>query len=197
MKTNVLIIILLLAFPSCHSPKNGSKKSAEEKRATMAQSSQITIPKNQAKDTKQGQEEEYTETDDEGRIYNPYDFPLEVESIKALLGHNIIIDTKYFEDEYFPEGYTYTKITHKDTQIAFYDVLPGKHRAHITTPKLSVLGGIKIGTPKEEFIKTMHFRDDKVEKFNTFNLMDEYGTMTFSFRKDTLFLIDGFYDEGD
>ena len=69
----------------------------------MAQSSQITIPKNQAKDTKQGQEEEYTETDDEGRIYNPYDFPLEVESIKALLGHNIIIDTKYFEDEYCNE----------------------------------------------------------------------------------------------
>lgn len=197
MKTTVLIVILLLAFPSCHNPKNDSKAKTEEKKAPTAQSSQIPIPASQVKDTGLDQEEEYTETDDEGRIYNPYDFPLEVESIKALLGHNITIDSKYFEDEYFPEGYTFTKITQKDTQIAFYDVLQGKHRAHITTPKLSVLGGIKIGTPKEEFLKAMHFRDAKAEKFNIFNLMDEYGAMTFSFRKDTLFLINGYYDEGD
>ncbi|SFB69517.1 hypothetical protein SAMN04487891_101480 [Flagellimonas taeanensis] len=197
MKTTVLIIILLLAFSSCHSPQKGSNTQTEDKKAITAQLSQTTVPENSGQDTVSSQEEEYTETDDEGRIYNPYDFPLEVESIKALLGHDIVIDTKYFEDEYYPEGYTFTKITHKDTQIAFYDVLQGKHRAHITTPKLSVLGGIKIGAPKQEFLKAMHFRDANAEKFNIFNLMDEYGAMTFSFRKDTLFLIDGYYEEGD
>lgn len=197
MKATVLMTILLLAFPSCHNPQKDSKTRTEEKEAATAQSSQIPIPEFQVKDTIQDQEEEYTEMDDEGRIYNPYDFPLEVESIKALLGHDIAIVTQYFEDDYFPEGYTFIKITYKDTEMAFYDVLQGKHRAHITTPKLSVLGGIRIGTPKEEFLKAMHFRDAKAEKFNIFNLKDEYGAMMFSFRKDTLFLIDGYYEEGD
>lgn len=196
MKTTVLITMLLLAFPSCHSPKNGSTKNTEEKKAITAQFFQMPTADKQGGGSGSNQEE-YTETDDEGRIYDPYDFPLEVESIKALLGHNMTIDTQYFEDEYFPEGYSFIKITHNDTQIAFYDVLLGKHRAHITTPKLSVLGGIKIGTPKQEFIKAMHFRKGNPEKFNIFHLRDEYGAMTFSFRKDTLFLIDGYYEEGD
>ncbi|WP_318343114.1 hypothetical protein [Flagellimonas baculiformis] len=196
MKTIVLITMLLLAFPSCHSPKNGSKKNTEEKKAMTVQFSQMSTADKQGGGLGSNQEE-YTETDDEGRIYDPYDFPLEVESIKALLGHNMAIDTQYFADEYFPEGYSFIKITHDDTQIAFYDVLPGKHRAHITTPKLSVLGGIKIGTPKQEFIKAMRFRKGNPEKFNIFHLRDEYGAMTFSFRKDTLFLIDGYYEEGD
>lgn len=158
---------------------------------------QFSIPEGNLKDKEKIQEEEYTEIDDEGHIYNPYDFPLEVEPIKALLGHNIVIDTQFFQDEYFPEGFSFIKITHDDTQIAFYDVLQGKHRAHITTPKLSVMGGIKIGTPKQEFIKAMRFRDANAVKFNIFNLMDDYGAMTFSFRKDTLYLIDGYYEEGD
>lgn len=197
MKTTVLITILLFAFPSCHSPKKGSKKNTEENKAVTAHFSQMSTADKQEGNPGSTQEVEYIETDDEGRIYDPYDFPLEAESIKALLGHNISIDTQYFVDEYFPEGYSFVKITHKDTQIAFYDVLPGKHRAHITTPKLSVLDGIKIGTPKQEFIKAMGFRNGNPEKFNIFHLMDEYGAMTFSFRKDTLFLIDGYYEEGD
>lgn len=192
MKTAIFISILFLAFPSCHN----SKKQTNESQEATAQVSRPEDPQEALK-PEGGQEEEYTITDDEGRIYSPYDFPLEMEPLKALLGQNIAIHTQHFEDEYFPEGYTFIKITYKDTELAFYDMMEGKHRAHITTPKLSVLGGIKIGTPKKEFIKAMRFDDDNAIGFNIFNLRDDYGAMTFSFRKDTLYLIDGYYEEGD
>lgn len=195
MKNAIFISILFLTLPSCH---NSKKQTSESKEAT-AQFSPTPIPESQSGDegSRKSQEEEYTITDDEGRIYSPYDFPLEIQPLKALLGQDIAVDTQYFEDEYFPEGYTFIKITYKDTELAFYDMMEGKHRAHITTPKLSVLGGIKIGTPKKEFIKAMRFDDDNAIRFNIFNLVDDYGAMTFSFRKDTLYLIDGYYEEGD
>lgn len=147
--------------------------------------------------TENEQKEEYIVYDKEGFIYNPYDFPLEANVIEALLGNNVEINEKYVQSGEFDEGYVFTQITYGDTKLSFYDY-EGKHRAKITTPKLPLKNGIRIGMSKQNFIKAMKFDGDKAQQANLFTLEDEgYGTMSFYFSKDILYLIDGYYEEGD
>ena len=148
------------------------------------------------KTSEQESKVEYTTDDKDGFLYNPYDFPLEIEAIKALLGNEIEIKEEYFEGDEYSEGYTQITIIQGDTRISFYDY-EGKHEAKITTPKLPLHNGIKIGLDRQDFINAMKFTDEKAKNANIFTLVDDYGAMTFSFRKDTLYLIEGYYAEGD
>ena len=139
---------------------------------------------------------EYTTDDKNGFLYNPYDFELDAEVIKDLLGNDIEIKTEYFEGDVYGGDYILTTIVQGDTRIRFYDY-EGKHEAKITTAKLPLLNGIKIGMDRKDFIKVMNFNDNKAKNATIFNMVDDFGAMTFSFRSDTLYLIQGHYEEGD
>ncbi len=142
------------------------------------------------------QNDVYEIEDMDGLIYDPYDFPLEEEVIKALLGGTAVIKKQYFAEREYANAYTYIKITQGENEISFYDYR-GKHEAKIFTPKLPLLNGIGIGMHKTDFLGSLEIDDENAKTAKTFSLWDEYGEFSFYFRKDTLYLIKGYYEEGD
>ncbi len=129
-------------------------------------------------------------------ISDPYDFSLNTASIEDLLGEEAQTKVEEFEGGEDYSAYTYSTITFNDTEISFYDY-PGKHFSNITTPLLPLKNGIKIGMKKEDFLQAMSFVDASATKAIVYRLVDDYGSMDFSFRADTLYLIYAHYEEGD
>ncbi|MEW2920613.1 hypothetical protein AB1A65_04035 [Muricauda sp. ANG21] len=188
-------LILTMLVLSCN-PKKSSKSQEETNKADSSLIVGEEIKEN-SNAINSGTEEqdiaEYSVDDEKGLLYNPYDFSLELEPIKTLLGVGVEVNEEYVDDEQGP--YLYTTITYKDTEISFYDF--GGHEVKITTPKLTVCEGIKIGMKKADFVKSMKIDPKKMEAASIFSLVDTYGYMGFHFRSDTLYLISGYYKEGD
>lgn len=129
-------------------------------------------------------------------ISDPYDFSLSAASIEELLGGEAETKVEEFEGGEDYSAYTYSTITFNDTKISFYDY-PGKHFSTITTPLLPLKNGIKIGMKKDDFLQALGFLDSNAPKATVYRLEDDYGSIDFSFRADTLYLIYAYYEEGD
>ncbi len=193
-------LVLFILFMSCMPKKNSQNQEKTTSNDTVVHkaktiSNNIEEPKT-ITETNTGTEEqpdlEYS-IEDKGWLYDPFDFPLEIEAIKSLLGEEVEIKEEYVDDEH--GAYTYTTVTYQDTEISFYDF--GGYETKITTPKLSVMDGIKIGMKKTDFIEAMKFDPKKTATANIFSLTDIYGNMEFRFQSDTLYRISGYYQEGD
>ena len=193
MRATISAHILLILCLACKNPKSGEIKSKSPEQTDSTEQHEVgaNIPK-----AVQTSGKSYVIAS-EVPIYDPYDFALEIDAIKALLGKEIRIDIDYFKDEYSGERDALIKVTYEDTEIKFYQLQEGKHYANITTPKLSVLNGIKIGMPKQEFLTAMQIDGPKASAANTFVYTDDYGTMDFFFEDGALSLIKIYYEEGD
>jgi hypothetical protein len=122
-------------------------------------------------------------------ISDPYDFSLDVATIQGLLGDEAKSKEENYEGGEDYDPYSYYTINYKDSEISFYSY-PGKH---FSTMKR----GIKIGMSKNEFLTAMNFAGDSASHVTLFRLFDDYGSMDFRFRADTLNLISASYEEGD
>jgi hypothetical protein len=129
-------------------------------------------------------------------ISDPYDFSLDVATIKDLLGEGAVSTEENFEggEDYGP--YSYYTVKDGETEIKFYDY-PGKHFSTITTPLLPLKNRIRIGMSKVAFLNAMNFASDSTSHANLFRLSDDYGSMEFRFRADTLNMIYAYWEEGD
>lgn len=161
-------LVLFILFISCMPNKNSQNQEKTTSNDTVVHkvktiSNNIEEPKTTTDPTNTGTEEqsdlEYS-IEDKGWLYNPFDFPLEAETIKFLLGEEVEIKEEYVDDE--NGAYTYTTVTYQDTKISFYGF--GGYETQITTPKLSVLDGIKIGMKKTDFIEAMKFDPKKPQR---------------------------------
>jgi len=193
MKVTIISGILIFAVMACKDPKKEQTKNQHID--TIDSIEQIDIDKKVSKAI-QNTEKRYV-SDSEVDMYDPYDFALEVDTIKAILGKDIAIEIDYFEGDYSGDRDAFIKITWKDTEIKFYEDKQGLHFSNITTPKLSVLGGIRIGIPKQEFLKAMQIEDPDAVLASTVVFTDDYGAMEFFFENDILSLIKIYYEEGD
>ena len=144
----------------------------------------------------ESQKKTFEVEDKNGFIYYPYDFPLDEGVIKALLDNNVEIKKEFVAKSEYADAYTFITITRGDTELSFYDY-EGKHQARITTAKLPLQNGIKIGMHKTDFLTEMKFTEESAKAVSTYSLWNEYGEFSFYFRKDTLYLINGYYEEGD
>lgn len=129
-------------------------------------------------------------------ISDPYDFSLDPDVIKELLGEEAQSKEEQYEAGEDYEAFSYYTVTYKDTELSFYSY-PGKHFSSITTPLLQLKNGIRIGMTKQDFLKAMNFTGDSVRYATLFNLSDDYGYMEFRFRADTLNFIYANWEEGD
>jgi hypothetical protein len=129
-------------------------------------------------------------------ISDPYDFSLDVATIQSLLGEEARSKEDNYEggEDYGP--YSYYTINYEDSEISFYSY-PGKHFSTITTALLPLKRGIKIGMSKSDFLTAMNFAGESTNHVTLFRLFDDYGSMDFRFRADTLNLISASYEEGD
>ena len=186
-------LVLFMTSLSCRNRGN-TQKANETGEVVQMDTTQTEKPKRTITEENNIQAGESVSFESQGELYNPYDFLLEVKAIKALLSSGVEVKQQDVDDEYGP--YTYTVIHYQDTELSFYDY-EGSHKAKITTPKLSVLNGIKVGMKKEDFMKAMKYDAEKVGKATIFNLTDDYGNFEFLFRADTLYLIKGYYEEGN
>lgn len=129
-------------------------------------------------------------------ISDPYDFSLDVSTIKELLGEGAESKEENFEGGEDYEPYSYYTVTHEKAEMSFYSY-PGKHFSTITTPLLPLKNGIRIGMSKQAFLSAMNFVGDSTSNVTLFRLMDDYGSMEFRFRADTLNMIYANWEEGD
>ncbi|WP_420320890.1 hypothetical protein [Flagellimonas sp.] len=129
-------------------------------------------------------------------LYHPYDFDLDVDEIKKLLGDEVEVKKKEVEEDEYSDAYTFYTINYQETKLTFYDY-EGKHSATITTPLLPMINGIRIGMSHKDFLKAVKLEGKEAQKASTYSIFDDYGAMDFSFRADTLYLIKGYYEEGD
>jgi hypothetical protein len=129
-------------------------------------------------------------------ISDPYDFSLDVSTIKELLGEQAEFKEENFEGGEDYEPYSYYTVTYNESKISFYSY-PGKHFSTINTPLLPLKNGIKIGMAKRDFLSAMNFTGDSISHVTLFRLFDDYGSMEFRFRADTLNVISAYYEEGD
>lgn len=138
----------------------------------------------------------YIIEDTEGRLYDACDFPLDVDSIKTILGDNLEVITQNLGGDRGSDSFTRTTINYQNTEIAYNDKIGFRYDVYITTDKLSVFNGVKIGMDKMNFINTLKFfKHKKAENVYIFTVKDNHGSMTFSFQADnTLYLIAGYYE---
>ncbi|WP_190810373.1 hypothetical protein [Flagellimonas sp. S3867] len=129
-------------------------------------------------------------------LYHPYDFDLEISKLKKILGEEATVSIQMVEANEYDEEYSIHTVSYTETKLVFYD-FEGKHSATITTPLLPLINGIKVGMTQEDFIKTIKLEEKEAPKTNVYSIFDDYGAMDFSFRADTLYLIKGYYEEGD
>jgi hypothetical protein len=134
-------------------------------------------------------------------ISDPYDFPLDPQSIADLLGEGAEIKeekTEAGEDEEGGtyEAYSYYTIEGLTDKISFYSY-PGKHFATIKSALLPLKNSIKVGISKQDFLDNMNIRGDSLMTVTLFRLSDDYGSIDFIFRADTLNTIAAYYEEGD
>jgi len=208
MKFTTIACALLFTCMACNDTKH--KETKDQSIEVMDSTVQYYyIDENEPveKKTVEIQERVYNEESEIG-CYSPYDFPLEVDAIKTLLGSKEI-KVEYFEDQY--GGHLYTegppednpgednageearviRITYKDTKIEFPE-FPERwdwywYISYITTPKLSVLGGVKVGMAKQEFLKITDVDNPGALAATKIVFTCERNhEMGFFFRKDTL-----------
>ncbi|MGW9684538.1 hypothetical protein [Flagellimonas sp. 2504JD1-5] len=129
-------------------------------------------------------------------LYHPYNFELDVDELKKLLGDEVEVKKKEVAEDDYSDAYTFYTINYQETKLTFYDY-EGKHSATITTPLLPMINGIRIGMDHKDFLKAIKLEKKEAPKANTYSIFDEYGSIDFSFRADTLYLIKGYYEEGD
>jgi|GEM_PF-3509924 len=193
MKATIISGILIFAVMACKDPKKEQTKNQDI--ATIDSIEQIDVDKKESKII-QSKAKRYV-VDSEVDIYDPYDFALQIDTLKAILGKEMTIEIDYSEGESKEDREAFVKITCKDTEIKFYENREGLHFSNITTPKLSVLDGIKIGTPKQAFLEAMKIEDPQALLASIIVFTDDYGAMEFFFENDILSLMKIYYEEGD
>lgn len=193
MKATIISGILIFAVMACKDPKKEQTKNQDI--ATIDSIEQIDVDKKESKIT-QSKAKRYV-VDSEVDIYDPYDFALQIDTLKAILGKEMTIEIDYSEGESMEDRDAFVKITCKDTEIKFYENREGLHFSNITTPKLSVLDGIKIGTSKQAFLEAMKIGDPQALLASIIVFTDDYGAMEFFFENDILSLMKIYYEEGD
>jgi hypothetical protein len=134
-------------------------------------------------------------------VSDPYDFPLDAQTVADLLGEGAEIKEEQteageYEDGTTYEAYSYYTIEGRHDKISFYSY-PGKHFSTIKSALLPLKNDIKIGISKQDFITNMGFDGDSLMTVTLFRLSDDYGSMDFLFRADTLNTISAYYEEGD
>ncbi len=131
-------------------------------------------------------------------VWNPFDFALNIDTIVELLGEGAQVKTEEFEggeNEYgHYDAFSHHSITDGDTEISFYSY--GNHSATITTSRLPLIHGIKIGMEKLNFLAAMNL-PDTIAHANVFRFDDDYGYVRLTFRADTLDLIEANYEAGE
>jgi hypothetical protein len=138
----------------------------------------------------------YTIANDYSFVSSPYDFDLSATTIESMLGPEAKTSVEEFEGGEDYDAYSITTITFKDSKISFYS-FAGKHFADIYTDLLPFRNGIKVGMTKQDFIKAMALEGEDALKATTYEMLDDYGSMKFSFRDDKLYNIYVSYEEGD
>nr|WP_321415413.1 hypothetical protein [uncultured Allomuricauda sp.] len=189
MRPKTIIYTLLFVCLACKDPKEGATKNHLSKK--------IDSTEQHYGEKAAATPEQTYEIASEIDLYDPYDFTLQMDSIKVLLGNETTIDIDYIEDEFSRDSDALITMRHKETEINFYQFQEGKHSANITTPKLSVLKGIRVGIPREVFLTVMQIDGQEAAVATKFIYTDIYGAMEFFFENNTLSLIKVYYEEGD
>jgi len=129
-------------------------------------------------------------------LSNPYDFKLDAEKIKSLLGPNATMETQKVAVVDDNPGYTMYTINDNNARIKFASD-QRSHNAEIQTRALRLKNGITVGMLKESFVKKMSIENSAASKATLFKLYDDYGFMNFYFKSDTLNLIKIEYAKGE
>lgn len=193
MSAKISIYILFFFCLACKNPKSGPAEN--QHRDTITSTEQLNVDDKSPTAIKQEKKRYVVESKVD--IYDPYDFALQIDTLKSILGKEMTIEIDYSEGESMEDRSAFVKITCKDTEIKFYENREGIHFSNITTPKLSVLNGVKIGTPKQAFLNNMNIKDPNVLSASIVVFTDDYGAMEFYFDKDILTLMKIYYEEGD
>ena len=103
-------------------------------------------------------------------LYHPYDFELDVDEIKKILGEEVQVKIEKLEEDKYDDAYTFYTINYKDSELSFYDY-EGKHSATITTPLLPMINGIRIGMTHKNFLKAIKFEEKEAPKANVYSIL--------------------------
>jgi hypothetical protein len=201
MKSQLCLIIVFLIFIHC----SGPKPETNETDSTQIATDSISLPSDESDVNPESENTLTSENETEviyeittqpGFISDPFDFELNAETLKNLLGPQTQIMEQDFEGGEDYPAYTHITVTCADNELKFYSY-SGKHFADINTSRLPLKKGIQIGISKASFLDKMELTGDDASYANTFKIYDSYGEMEFSFKADTLSHIYVSYEEGD
>jgi len=209
MLKSLAAFVVTLCVAACSTPKAETGSSADSLVATAdSTDSELQYvddaPPDEAtpdgSDTPNGGDGEYRiENQNAGLIIDPFRFTLDSATVMEMLGEEATITSIHTEGGVDAEGetyrsYAYYEVTFGSSNLRFFDY-SGKHFANIYTPLIPVGDSIVVGISKELFIEKMDLEENAMAS-DVFTIVDDYGSMSFTFREGKLFYIYLYYEEG-